>query len=89
MNNLLDLTSPHGKVSIPVSKIVGICEPGPASKKAGFNTFIATGPDDEHGNENGWYVLEEYFVVRAALDSIITGNCVADGIANNRAHAQL
>lgn len=79
MNNLIDLTSLHGKVSIPVSKITGICEAGPASKASGFNTFVATGPDDEHGNENGWYVLEEHCVARAALDSIIDGNCVGSG----------
>ena len=68
MSNLIDLTSPHGKVSIPVHKIVGLCEPDPASKSAGFNTFVATGADDPDGGENGFYVCEEFDVVRNMLD---------------------
>lgn len=68
MSNTLDLNSPHGKVSIPVCKIIGICEPGPASKESGFNCFIATGPDGPNGEENGWYVTDEYDTVRKRLE---------------------
>ena len=68
---IIDFTSKHGKVSIPVHKITGICEPGPASIATGYNTFIATGPDDADGNENGWYVLDDYQTVRFALEAIV------------------
>jgi len=67
--NILDFTAPHGKkVSIPIYKIVGICEPTAQSKANGFNTFIATGPDDIDGGENGWYVIDTFEDVRRKLD---------------------
>jgi hypothetical protein len=68
MNNALDLNSLYGKVSIPVCKITGICEPGPASKASGFNCFVATGPDGPDGEENGWYVIDDYDTVRKMLE---------------------
>lgn len=64
---LLRCTSKHGKVAIPISKIIGICEPPPATVKSGYNLFIATGADGPDGEENGWYVRESFDCIEKIL----------------------
>lgn len=59
---LLESESMHGKVSIPVDKITGICEPY-GSK---YNCYVATGAESED-EENGWYLTESYESVKEKL----------------------
>jgi hypothetical protein len=66
--NTLDLNSTNGKVCVPVHKIDGICETNKESREAGFLTFVSTGSVDSDGNENGWYVTDEYETVRKMLE---------------------
>lgn len=73
MDKLIEFTLPSkGKVSLVLAKIVGfspvLTEP---TRKAGYKTFIATGPDNGDG-ENGWYVAEEYELVRNMMQTALS-----------------
>ncbi len=69
MSAILELTSITGqKISIVVQKITGITETSPQAAASYGNCFIATGADGADGDENGWYVSEDYDVVKIMLE---------------------
>jgi len=65
----LEFTGINGaKISIPVQVITGFCEVVHNSNAYG-NCFISTGADGADGNENGWYVQDDYMTVKAMYEA--------------------
>lgn len=73
MSKIIELTQTNKMpVAIPVSKITGITKVHHSMKSSSWGRcFICTGPDGQDGAENGWYVMEEYEIIRPMLDSAL------------------
>ena len=58
------------RIAIPISKITGITEV--TNNPAYGNCFIATGADGVDGEENGWYVKNEFNAVLDLLNEFLS-----------------
>lgn len=70
MKSFIELNSTDGKVAILASEIKWISEL-PSDFHGNSKTFVATGPENR-GSTNGWFVEEEYGVVKRMVDRALT-----------------